>query len=180
MNIERVRIVWHEHLAGEPEIRVLVDEVPARRDLRYERKENWWFAEEGGYIDSFEWDGDDGVPGGHKPFTIFTVDDEEHFVRGPCILSASLANMAFRPLGIGVSLTTDIEEFDKGYVYVNSIIAVKALEDFLVKCGMQDRLALVLIVRRIVGAEFLLREQRPDTILLTRGKGILELPLDTV
>ena len=84
---------------GNPaKLQVLVDETPARSELRFEHDGGLWYAEKDGYAEYFSWTGP-GNEGGYsgRCFKIITADGEQVTLRGPYSSRAGCVNLRFGP-----------------------------------------------------------------------------------
>jgi len=55
LKIIKAKIEWGLKYANAPNIRLLVDELPSRDDLRYEQRGCLYFAEKDGYVDFYSY-----------------------------------------------------------------------------------------------------------------------------
>lgn len=113
------RVDWKEGYLNDPKLRVLVDEIPARSELRFERHDDGlWYAEKDGYVEYFAWVGP-GNEGGYAGscYEITTADGEQITLRGPWSSRAGAVNKrGFGPC-VDVSLTTKPEVFERGFTF---------------------------------------------------------------
>ena len=110
MRVLDANVDWREHVANDPVLEILVDEIPERSEMRFEHdsERGLWYGEKEGYVRFYSWSGpeNEGGFGGHN-YTIQTVDGEEVTLRGPWSSRSGVMNkVGFGPC-VGVRITTD-------------------------------------------------------------------------
>ena len=84
MKIIGAKVRWNLEWGNYPDLEVLVDELPNRGLLRYQHKENCYFAElPDGYVSFYYWTGQQsqGYGGSHFPITM--ADGSQVILKGP-------------------------------------------------------------------------------------------------
>ena len=127
MKILDAQVDWREEVGNDPRLRVLVDEIPERSELRFENEDELWVAIDDGYVEYFAWSGD-GNDGGYsgRSFDITTVDSEQVTLKGPWSSRAGCVNQSsFGPV-VDVCLTTDPEAFERGHTFETATLTLSA------------------------------------------------------
>ena len=124
-----LNINWLNGWSTDPYINILVDHIPAREELRYERRGCDFFAELDGYVSFYWWkapDNNGGYSGWTFPVTL--IDGETVTLRGPWSSrpSAMLA-AGFRP-SVDVSITEDPQTLERGYTFSGGHTTVEWME----------------------------------------------------
>jgi len=122
------RVDWKEEYLNDPKLRVLVDEIPSRSELRFERHDDGlWYAEKDGYVEYFAWNGPDNEGGfAGQCYEITTVDGDNITLKGPWSSRAGALNKrGFGPC-IDVSLTTRPEVFERGFTFQAGSLSLEA------------------------------------------------------
>lgn len=113
-------VEWYEKYANDPELRIIVDELPNQEDLRYKHIDlganELWFAEKEGYVSFFSWTSpkqDEGFGGRHFPITL--EDGSMITLLGPWSSRAGVMNKWFLPQCLDVSLKPSHDKYDLWY-----------------------------------------------------------------
>jgi len=121
------------------DIELLVDKIPERSEMRFQRKDNCWFAELGGYVEYFGWtppNNNGGYYGRH--FDIIMENGFKITLLGPWSSRSSEMNkLRFTP-SLEVSITDDLKVFNRGYTFYAGVVTVELLQPALRK--MDERL----------------------------------------
>ncbi|WP_248514988.1 hypothetical protein [Salinarchaeum laminariae] len=136
MRILDATINWREHVANDPRLQVLVDEIPSRDELRYEHEDGIWCAIADGYVSYFAWssDGNDGGFSGQS-FDITTVDGDAITLRGPWSARAGVVNQrSFGPV-VDVQITTDQETIERGGTFSSGSLSLCAAKQAVDRTG---------------------------------------------
>jgi len=128
---------WSEGWANNPRLKLLVDKLPPRSELRYECKDGLYYAELDGYV-SFIYKADPSVPdkgfGGAKR-TLILKDGTELSFAGGWSSRAGVANRLGFKECVDVAITDDPKNWEKGYaslaVAVTYEFALNAVWEFL-------------------------------------------------
>lgn len=131
MDVVYAEVDWRHGWANDPNLRVLVDKMPDLDDLRYEKKDELYYAELGGYVNFFSWNPERDGKGrkewqgfGGAVFPITLTNGEKVTLRGPWSSRAGVMNsVGFGPC-VEVSLTEDEKAMERGYTFFASAISL--------------------------------------------------------
>jgi hypothetical protein len=116
MNILRARVNWRDGWDNHPNLELLVDKMPTIDILRYEEREDLFYAELNGYV-SFYYYSQPANGFGGAVFNITMKDGSERMLKGPWSSRAGVANrLGFGPC-LDVSMTDKLESYEKGYTF---------------------------------------------------------------
>lgn len=116
MNILKGRVNWKDGWDNNPRLELLVDEIPSKDSLRYEERNDLYYAEHNGYV-SFYFYTQPGNGFGGTIFDIVMKNGTERSLKGPWSSRAGVANrLGFGPC-LDVSLTDKLEAFERGYTF---------------------------------------------------------------
>lgn len=117
MKVLNAKIHWHSRFANNPTLIIEVDQIPKYEDLRFEIKENIYYAEKEGFVSfgyyDFERGGNQGGYGGAK-WTLNMKDGSKKEVWGSWSSNSSGANRYFPKCrevqinGIGCAITFEL------------------------------------------------------------------------
>jgi hypothetical protein len=127
MRLLDAQVDWHEDVANDPRLEVLVDEIPERSELRFEHEDRIWCGITDGYVEYFAWSGD-GNEGGYsgRCFEITTVDGGSVRLQGPWSSRAGCVNKRrFGPV-VDVHLATDPGVLERGYTFRSGTLTLAA------------------------------------------------------
>ncbi len=106
MKLISAEVNWMHGWANRPNLVLTVDNMPEQVDLRYQRKDNLYWAELDGYVQFFAHSpGNESGFGGHV-FDLTLTDGEQVSIRGPWSSRASAMNNHF-PHCVDVTLYTE-------------------------------------------------------------------------
>jgi hypothetical protein len=127
MRILDAQVDWHEDVANDPRLEVLVDEIPERSELRFEHEDGIWCGVTDGYVEYFAWSGPENEGGySGRCFEITTVDDDSVTLRGPWSSRAGCVNQRrFGPV-VDVHFATDPEVLERGYTFRSGTLTLAA------------------------------------------------------
>ncbi|RQG98196.1 hypothetical protein [Natrarchaeobius oligotrophus] len=127
MIIEDASIDWKEEVANDPQLQVVVDEIPSRDELRFEHEDRIYCAIHDGFVQYYTWSGE-GNDGGYagRCFTIRMVDGGQITLRGPFSSRAGCVNQrSFGPV-VDVRLTTDPSTLEQGHTFRSGSLTLEA------------------------------------------------------
>jgi hypothetical protein len=127
MRILDADVEWYEEVGNDPRLQVVVDEVPAREDLRFQHDDGIYCGILDGYVDYYAWsgDGNDGGYGG-VCITIQMGDDNVETLHGPWSSRAGQVNLRrFGPI-VDVDLTSDPTTTEQGYPIQSGALTLAA------------------------------------------------------
>ena len=111
---------WYEKYANDPQLRIIVDEMPKHEDLRYKHIDigttELWFAEKEGYVSFYAWKSpkqDEGY--GRRHFPIILEDGSMVTLLGPWSSRAGVMNKWFLPQCLDVALKPLKDKYDLWY-----------------------------------------------------------------
>lgn len=116
MKVLAARINWMLDWSNSPELEILVDKIPASEDLRYERRDNLYVAEDAGYVSFYYWKGPGNTSGfGGAAIPVTMKDGSTVELLGPWSSRAGCVNQLWpeHPV-VDVALTSDPDTFYKG------------------------------------------------------------------
>lgn len=117
MKLLDAAVDFRPHVANDPILELLVDEIPDHSAMRFEHDEEQglWYGEMDGFVRFYSWSGPENEGGfSGQSYTITTVNGEEVTLRGPWSSRSGLMNKAgFGPC-VGVRITTDHEVMTNG------------------------------------------------------------------
>lgn len=126
MEIRNIMIDWMEGYANDPEIKVLVDEIP--KDFIYEKRGSLYFAEKEGCVRFFYYERPDRGYGGTK-FELKMEDGSTVILKGPWSSNSMTMNGAgFNP-SIEVAMTEEVEVFKRGYTFYAGAMTVEKVRE---------------------------------------------------
>lgn len=117
-------------------IRLLVDRIPERSEMRFINRDNCWFSNHEGYVEYFGW-----KPGGNnggyygRHFDIIMEDESEVRLLGPWSSRSSAMNKAGFIPSLEVSITDDPKVFLRGYTFYAAAVTVDLLQPILAELG---------------------------------------------
>ena len=98
MNILSAKINWNANYMNFPDLEIEVDEMPDTKTMRYEERNNIFYAEREGYASYFYYK-EPGEGFGGREFPITMKDGTEKILKGPWSSRASCVNqMGFGPV----------------------------------------------------------------------------------
>lgn len=110
MRVLDAEVNWREHVANDPVLELHVDEIPDRREMRFEHnaERGLWYGEHGGFVMFYSWKGPKNEGGfGGQHYRITTVEGEDVILKGPWSSRAGVMNKAgFGPC-VRARITTD-------------------------------------------------------------------------
>lgn len=117
-------------------IKLLVDRIPERSEMRFTNRGNRYFSNCGGYVEYFAWK-PPGNNGGYynRHFDIIMEDESEVTLLGPWSSRSSAMNKAGFAPSLEVSITDDPRVFLRGYTFYAGAITVELLRPILVELG---------------------------------------------
>jgi hypothetical protein len=132
MKVLDMKVNWMESWDNDPEIMLLVDKMPDPDNVRYEQKDNLFFAEDDGYVSFFAYSRPGDGYGG-RTFNITLTNGEERALKGPWSSRAGVMNSAgFEPC-LDVIITDDPEVWEKGYTFMAGAVTKKLVDEYLDK-----------------------------------------------
>ena len=117
-------------------IRLLVDRIPERSEMRFTNKGHCWFSERGGYVEYFGWTPPSNN-GGYcsRYFDIIMEDESKVTLLGPWSSRSSEINkLGFTP-SLEVSITDDPKVFWRNYTFYAGAVTVDLLQPVLAEMG---------------------------------------------
>jgi len=127
MKILDAKVDWFEGYLNEPQLMLLVDNIPDVKEMVYEKipymGQYLYVAEKDGFVNFFIWSGkgNDGGYGGAE-LTVKVKDDKgvhEELVRGPWSSRSGIVNQVWRNQCMEVAITDD----QQVWVYGGTLIA---------------------------------------------------------
>jgi len=117
-------------------IRLLVDRIPERSEMRFINQGNRYFSNHGGYVEYFAWKPPNNN-GGHynRHFNIIMEDGSEVTLLGPWSSRSSAMNKAGFAPSLEVSITDDSRAFLRGYTFYAGAVTVELLQPILAELG---------------------------------------------
>lgn len=133
MKVLKARINWHFGYANDPSLELLVDKIPPREDLIYERRGReggfgLYMAVLDGYAHFYAWrgSGDDGGFYGME-FPIMTTTGPVT-LKGPWSSRAGIMNRYFEQQVVDVSITDDPKHWEKDY-FTSSAVTLEVARE---------------------------------------------------
>lgn len=117
-------------------IKLLVDRIPERSEMRFQRKGNCYFSNHGGYVEYFGWGpghNNGGFCGRH--FDIIMEDGSEVTLLGPWSSRSSAMNKEGFTPSLGVSITDDPDVLVRGHTFFAGAVTVEFLQAALAEVG---------------------------------------------
>lgn len=106
-------------------LQVLVDKIPAQKDLRFQQKEDLYFAEHEGYVNFFSYqNGPSGGYGGSR-FNIIMEDETTKVLEGPWSSRAGVMNRYFEPHCVNVSIVDSLKSWTQGYTFFAGAVTLE-------------------------------------------------------
>jgi len=130
MKILGMSVNWNLDWANDPILEVLIDEIPSNEVLRYEEKDNMFFAEHDGFVRFFYRSKDTSGFGG-STFNLTMKDGSKVALKGPWSSRSGCTNKLGFECCTEVRLTTDFDDFLHGRFYQSGHITVRKLNDAL-------------------------------------------------
>ncbi len=117
--------VYPKNVANYHRLEILVDRIPSRNEMRFERKGNLYYAEKEGYVEFYSWSGK-GNDGGFygREFPIIMKDGSKVILKGAWSSRSGVINKFFKPHCMEVSITDEVEAFKRGYTFYAGAITV--------------------------------------------------------
>ena len=126
MKILDATVRWNEKYSlNDPELAVLVDEVPDWDGMTFTQRGSLYFAEQGGYVKFYSWTGgqQEGYGGDHREIRLQTRGVvSKRVLRGPWSSRAGVMNQAGFTPSMDVLLATDPEVLRRGFTYSHASI----------------------------------------------------------
>ena len=127
MKLLKAKVDWMEKFGNDPRLKVLVDKVPNKEDLRYSYKNGLYYAELDGYVSFFSYRGPGNGFGGNV-FDIVMTDGRNVSLVGPWSSRAAVANsVGFGPC-LDVSITENPDSYERGYTFCSGHILMDLVE----------------------------------------------------
>jgi hypothetical protein len=132
MKIIKAKVEWMEEFDNEPSLRIMVDKEPDYAALRYEKRGDLYFAQQGVFA-SFFYYSKPGEGYGGREFPIKLLDGTDVILKGPWSSnSASMNEAGFTPTK-ECAYTADKETWKRGYTFYSGIITLDAWRDAVKK-----------------------------------------------
>jgi len=134
MKILKGRVNWMEERGNRPHLELLVDTIPVRDVMRFDERENLFFAEHDGFCQYFSWrgigrDGNDGGFSG-SVYEITMRDGTPRTLKGPWSSNPGAMNEAgFGPC-MEVRITEDPTGYAQGHTFHAAAVLVSLLRDY--------------------------------------------------
>jgi hypothetical protein len=130
MRILAGHVDWKEGLGNRPDLTLLVDRIPPLAWMRFELREQYYFAEHEGFCRFFSYHGNGNNRGfGGAKFEIVMHDGERRVLEGPWSSNSSTMNEhGFGPC-MEARFTTDPEGFNHGRYETPGAVLVSLLRD---------------------------------------------------
>ncbi len=164
MKIINAKVNWNDHYSNDPELVVLVDEIPNRSDIVYNKLEMYggalYYGEKGGYSSYMYHDPLDekGYGGAVMEIEVHKVGKET--IRGPWSSRCGVVNRAgFGPC-LDASMTTDPKAFERGFTLMAGAITREVAEEAV---NMMDGIVLEKVVVGKNEFRFVPRKEVPRT-----------------
>lgn len=146
MKILDLKVNWWDGYGNDPTFQVLVDNLPNREDMRFEQKENCYFAELDGYVQFFFYD----KPGdgyGGAIFNIVMKDGSTKELKGPwSSRSGVMNNLGFTP-SLDVDICTNQKDWENNRVNYGGNITLSLLQEYLKNNPITDKWGKVIIIK---------------------------------
>lgn len=110
------KIHWSFEYANQPTLQLLVDKIPDTNDMRYEYKDNCYFAEKDSYVKFFYYERPGNGYGGAK-IPIVLKDRASKILIGPWSSGSYAMNKLFRP-SLDVHIIDKPDDFNRGYTFI--------------------------------------------------------------
>jgi len=118
------------------DIELLVDRIPERSEMRFQRKNNRWFSNHGGYVRYFSWKPPSNNGGYYgRSFDIIMEDGSKVTLLGPWSSRSSAMNKEGFAPSLEVSITDDLRVFLRGYTLFAGAVTVELLQPALGEIG---------------------------------------------
>jgi hypothetical protein len=134
VKILKGRVDWLEERGNRPRLELLVDAIPTRDVMRFDERENLFFAEHDGFCQFFSWRGigrsayDSGPAGNVYDLTM--RDGSSRTLKGPWSSNSGAMNEAgFGPC-MEVSVTEDPAGYARGHTFQAAAVLVPLLRDY--------------------------------------------------
>ena len=116
--------VYNKDVLNGHRLQILVDKIPKLEDLRFECKNNCYFAEREGYVVFYYWSGK-GNEGGFygREWDITMKNGKKVTLKGAWSSRSGVMNRFFKQ-SMEVSITEDKDSFEKGYTFFAGAITV--------------------------------------------------------
>lgn len=119
MKILKARVRWKFQWMNDPELQILVDEIPedlVYKKIEFETGDAFWFAEKDGYV-SYYFESIKDRSGFYGRTFHLNTEDGPYDLVGPWSSRSAVANKYFEPKCQEVTFTADPEVWERGYTF---------------------------------------------------------------
>lgn len=127
MKILKLKIHWMKVWSSDPMIQVLVDRETKLDELRFDARDDLYFAELDGYVAFFAHCPGNQRGSGGSVFDLTMRDGSKVSLKGPWSSRPAVANQLGFTESIDVSLTDDPAAFERGYTFMAAHATVEAV-----------------------------------------------------
>jgi len=126
--------VYGKNVKSKHDLQLLVDKIPDRNNMRYERKGSSYRAENDGFVSHYRWSGD-GNDGGlyGREFDITLTNGMKVTLKGAWFSRCGVMNQDFKPHCIDVKITDNKQDYDNGSEFMGGAITVDLAREVIGK-----------------------------------------------
>jgi hypothetical protein len=133
MRILALKVDWHEKFANDPSLKVLVNKMPEREELRYLcLEERMYFAEKDGYVNFFVHQPRDETGYGGRTFNVTMLDGTKRSIKGPWSSRSGCFNRMLNiPQCVECAITDDPTTYQRGFTFYAAAITVDLVREHM-------------------------------------------------